>query len=43
MDSLVLILALGLAVILLTSIFWLWWRYAQRRVRGSHSDKKKRL
>ena len=40
-DSLLLVISLGLAVILLTSLFWLWWRYAQRRTRSSHSDKKR--
>ncbi|HEY6540045.1 MAG TPA: YncE family protein, partial [Ktedonobacteraceae bacterium] len=40
-DSLMLIISLGLAVILLTGIFWLWWRYAQRRLRSTHSKQKR--
>jgi DNA-binding beta-propeller fold protein YncE len=40
-DSLSLIISLGLAVILLASICWLWWRYAQRRPKSSPSNRKR--
>jgi hypothetical protein len=40
-DSLMLIISLSLAAILLTGLFWLWWRYAQRRLTSSRSNKKR--
>jgi DNA-binding beta-propeller fold protein YncE len=39
-DSLMLFLSLGLAGILLTSVFWFWWRYAQRKLANSDSKQK---
>jgi len=36
-NSLMLYISLGLAGVLLTSVFWFWWRFAQRRLTNSHS------
>ncbi len=41
MDNLLLLISLGLAAILLASVFWFWWRYAQRRLTNTHSHKKR--
>ena len=40
-DTLMLLISLGLAGILLASVFWFWWRYAQRRLANSDSHKKR--
>ena len=42
-DSLMLIISPGLAIVLLTSIFWLWWRYAQRRRKSSHPREREKF
>ena len=40
-DNLMLVISMGLAAILLASVFWFWWRYAQPRLTNSHSHKKR--
>jgi len=39
-NGLMLFISLGLAGVLLASVFWFWWRYAQRRLTNSHSKQK---